>query len=213
MTISLNSRTDRKKPCWKNIPGIDSSKLKDFLKHNYKEDWIENLEFIKSDDEKAISVSSSSSTITTPSRLLSIKLDNKPSKATKATLMIDNIIADEFSIVQDNGEPNILLKRSQKSLKYTFMTDVPWNWIPFIPAHTTELLLSSSISDSYAHIELQRAAMTNSMTGKPVRPNSRLLSEVQPRYYIDESEDPCTELLFQKDTRERFILLEESFCG
>jgi hypothetical protein len=189
----FEQRNKSEKASWKNIPGSDSSKLKDFLKHNYKVDWIESLEFMKNDDEKAINVSSIAST--TPSHSLSVKLDDEPSKATKSTLTIDNDVEDEFNMVQENGEPKIILQRPQKSIKYTFMTGVPWNWIPFIPVHTTELLLSassSSQSDSYAHIELQRAAMVKSITGKPVRPNSRLLNEVRPRYYIDESEVPRT---------------------
>ena len=49
------------------------------------------------------------------------------------------------------------------------------------------------------HIELQRAPMVNLITGNTlIRPNSRLLNENQPRYYIDESEIPSEGAIFSE---------------
>jgi hypothetical protein len=96
---------------------------------------------------------------------------------------------------------------NNNSIKYTLMTSVPWNWIPFIPVNANESLLSSSPSSSSAAVtgpdsswpqmELQRAAIVDPeildpTTGKPriIKPNSRILSEVASPYYIDESEVP-----------------------
>jgi hypothetical protein len=80
---------------------------------------------------------------------------------------------------------------SSKPVKYTLMTTVPWNWIPFIPIHTNKFLPESMTNlPSYSHIKLQRGAMIDPETKKVIRPNSRLLDNVQPRYYIDESEIP-----------------------
>ncbi len=78
---------------------------------------------------------------------------------------------------------------SDKPLKYRLMTSVPRNWIPFIPVHTTELT-AGPLDPSQKHIELQRASMINAADQTCIRPNSRLLSEVQSPYYIDEAEVP-----------------------
>jgi hypothetical protein len=76
------------------------------------------------------------------------------------------------------------------------MTRVPWNWIPFDPVYTDELL-SGSNGQSYTQIELQRVAMVDPeildpITKEPliIKPNSRILTEVPSPYYIDESEVP-----------------------
>ena len=88
---------------------------------------------------------------------------------------------------------NAIDNKDKAAAKYTLMTSVPWNWIPFIPVHTSNFLReSSSTLTLHTHIELQRAAMINALRERTIiiRPNSRLLNEVQPHYYIDESEVP-----------------------
>jgi hypothetical protein len=81
-------------------------------------------------------------------------------------------------------------EESEKPLKYTFMTSVPRNWIPFVPVHATKETTSSSLDSLQKHIKLQRASMINLVDGTRIRPNSRLLNEVQPHYYVDEAEVP-----------------------
>lgn len=83
-------------------------------------------------------------------------------------------------------------------VKYILMTTVPWNWIPFIPVHTTEFLSGGvTVPPTHMYIELQRAAMINPITGTTtIKPNSRLLNEVQPHYYIDESEIPRAGVIY-----------------
>jgi len=80
-------------------------------------------------------------------------------------------------------------EESDKPLKYRLMTSVPRNWIPFIPVHTTKLTNGPS-DPIHKHIELQRATMINPADQTCIRPNSRLLNEVQSPYYIDEEEVP-----------------------
>jgi hypothetical protein len=80
-------------------------------------------------------------------------------------------------------------EESEKPLKYTLMTSVPRNWIPFIPVHTTQIT-TAPLDPLLRHIELQRACMINPVDKSLIRPNSRLLNEVVSPYYIDESEVP-----------------------
>jgi len=75
-------------------------------------------------------------------------------------------------------------------VKYTLMSQVPWNWIPFTPVHTTEFIQHPTQPSPQMNIELQRGAMLNLLTGEPLHPNSKILNELQPKYYIDESEIP-----------------------
>ena len=91
----------------------------------------------------------------------------------------DVLLLDE----DDGGE------ESDKPLKYKLMTGVPRNWIPFIPVHTTNLT-SGPVDPIQKQIELQRASMINAADQSCIRPNSRLLNEVQSPYYIDEVEVP-----------------------
>ena len=79
---------------------------------------------------------------------------------------------------------------SDKPLKYRLMTSVPRNWIPFIPVHTSEVTTTSTLDPLHKHIELQRATMINPFDKTCIRPNSRLLNEVQSPYYVDEAEVP-----------------------
>jgi len=91
---------------------------------------------------------------------------------------------------------------SDKPIKYTIMTDVPWNWIPFIPGHTIKEISSPttiSPDPSHKHIQLQRAAMINPIDRTPILPNSRLINEVQPQYYIDESEIPRSGIILSEN--------------
>jgi len=69
--------------------------------------------------------------------------------------------------------------------------------IPFIPVHTTEVT-TSPLDPSHKHIELQRASMINPVDKTRIRPNSRLLSGVQPRYYVDEEEVPRTRIILSE---------------
>ena len=80
-------------------------------------------------------------------------------------------------------------EESQKPLKYTLMTSIPRNWIPFIPVHTTEIT-TAPLDSLHKHIELQRGSLIDPVEKIPIRPNSRLLNEVISPYYIDESEVP-----------------------
>jgi|GEM_PF-6618838 len=85
-------------------------------------------------------------------------------------------------------ELNVTQGDDDKPLKYNLMTRVPRNWIPFIPVHADNQ--TSPIDPVKKHIVLQRASMINSTNQKCIRPNSRLLSEVQSPYYVDEAEVP-----------------------
>jgi len=78
---------------------------------------------------------------------------------------------------------------SELPLKYTLMTSVPRNWIPFIPVHTNDVTTLPS-NPLRKHIQLQRATMIDAIDKTCIRPNSRLLSEVKPHYYVDEAEVP-----------------------
>ena len=80
------------------------------------------------------------------------------------------------------------------ALKYTFMTSIPWNWIPFIPVHASELVPGHE--KDYKQIVYRRAALLNPLLGTPIKPNSRLLNEVQIRYYVDESIIPRTGIIY-----------------
>jgi hypothetical protein len=92
---------------------------------------------------------------------------------------------------------------SDKPIKYTIMTDVSWNWIPFIPVHVTAKEIPSATTippdPSHKHIQLQRAAMINTVDRTPILPNSRLINEVQPQYYIDESEIPRSGIILSEN--------------
>jgi hypothetical protein len=76
-----------------------------------------------------------------------------------------------------------------KALKYNLMTSVPRNWIPFIPVQANNQTIGP-IDPVQKHIVLQRASMINSTNQRCIRPNSRLLSEVNSPYYVDEAEVP-----------------------
>ncbi len=87
---------------------------------------------------------------------------------------------------------------SKNALKFTFMTDVPWNWIPFIPVHGAKF--SSADYPDHRQIVYQRGAMINRYTDtpEPIRPNSRLLNEVPSPYFVDESIIPRTGLILSE---------------
>lgn len=80
------------------------------------------------------------------------------------------------------------------ALKFTFMTNIPWNWIPFIHVHASELVPGHE--EDYKQIVYRRAALLNPLLGTPIKPNSRLLNEVQIRYYVDESIIPRTGIIY-----------------
>jgi len=97
---------------------------------------------------------------------------------------------------QKNDEHESILQNN--SLKYTFMTMIPWNWIPFIPVHASELEVAHN--KDYKHIVYRRAALLNQLLDDPtpIKPNSRLLNEVPKRYYIDESIIPKTGIIYSE---------------
>lgn len=64
-------------------------------------------------------------------------------------------------------------------VSYVLGTDVPYNWIPFIPVH---------VPGSNRSVQLQRAQMP-AVTGVPVRRQTRVLDGKTP-YYINEEEIP-----------------------
>ena len=59
------------------------------------------------------------------------------------TLYGEPISGYDHYISQSKNVPTPASPDHKDSAKYTLMTSVPWNWIPFIPVHTTELLTSS----------------------------------------------------------------------
>jgi hypothetical protein len=84
---------------------------------------------------------------------------------------------------------------NQQLLKYILMTAIPWNWIPFIPVRINNNSVLNNVNfDLYGQIQLQRGLMIDPTTipSKPIIPHSRILTEVQSPYYIDESEIPRT---------------------
>lgn len=102
--------------------------------------------------------------------------------------------------VSPTNETQVENEDSDKPLKYTIMTDVPWNWIPFIPVHTAKEMSPTTPADpSHKHIELQRASMINPIDRSLILPNSRLINEVQPNYYIEESEIPRTGIILSEN--------------
>jgi len=80
------------------------------------------------------------------------------------------------------------------ALKYSFMTSVPWNWIPFIPVHASELVPGHD--KEYKQIVYRRAALFNPILKGPITPNSRLLNEIPKKYYVDESIIPRTGIIY-----------------
>jgi hypothetical protein len=101
-------------------------------------------------------------------------------------VLLQRKIKEALSAQERDKEPG---KELDKPLKYTLMTNVPWNWIPFIPVNAQDGT-TLPLDPLQKQIELQRASMINPVNGDPIRPNSRLLNEVQPSYYIDEVEVP-----------------------
>ena len=100
--------------------------------------------------------------------------------------------------LEDQLPPNGTEDNSDKPLKYTLMTSVPRNWIPFIPVHTTTEITTAPLDPFIKRIKLQRASMVNPFDGNRIRPNSRLLNEVQTPYYINEEEIPRTGIILSE---------------
>jgi len=67
-------------------------------------------------------------------------------------------------------------------VRYVLGTDVPYNWIPFIPVH---------VPGSTRSVQLQRAQMppTNPANPDERKPRTRVLS-IKPPYYVNEEEVP-----------------------
>jgi len=70
------------------------------------------------------------------------------------SVLLQRRITEGLSAGDDKDE------ESEKPIKYTLMTSVPRNWIPFIPVHTTEVI-TAPLDSLKKHIELQRASMIN----------------------------------------------------
>lgn len=102
------------------------------------------------------------------------------------------------SIIQTQLNDEIEPLIQKEALKYTFMTTIPWNWIPFIPVHASEL--GENHNNNYKQIVYRRAALLNPLLEdpQPIKPNSRLLNEVPIRYYIDESIIPRTGIIYSE---------------
>lgn len=82
---------------WNEVPGNDEDRLKEFLKHNFCVYWIGTLQFVKSSDERTISISNES-------HPLSIKLNDEN---TKAILAVDGRKTYEFIVKSEDGKLNI----------------------------------------------------------------------------------------------------------
>ncbi|MEL7025323.1 MAG: hypothetical protein AAGL69_16435 [Pseudomonadota bacterium] len=115
-----------------------------------------------------------------------------------------NLIRDEMSnlvwgieqVVASDAGSGRLLKRELPSLdqfepaddvsniRYVLGNTVPDNWIPFVPAHAR---------GSEREIRLQRAKLPNSRG-----PQGKILSEVQPVYFIEEEEVPRAGVLVSR---------------
>ncbi len=88
------------------------------------------------------------------------------------------------SLATADGEAAALIA-NEAGIQYRAQTDVPENWIPFVPVH---------VEGSNRTIQLQRAAMLRHIDGvaeaDPVAPRSRLLSEPVSPFLIHEEEVP-----------------------
>jgi hypothetical protein len=82
---------------WEAIPGIDSLKFIDFLKENYKVNWVESDKIEKKDKDKTIMITAGKNKLT-----LSLINDNK-----NAELKIDDIRTAEFKVENENNKLNI----------------------------------------------------------------------------------------------------------
>jgi len=85
---------------WKEIPGNDEERFKDFLKNKYGKEWSSNPKIEKIDYGRTIRVSAGEQT-------LSLKLDEN---CTELTSDIDDRIKDTFKPKIENNKINIYLK-------------------------------------------------------------------------------------------------------
>lgn len=88
---------------WDNVPGNEGDELKEFLEQNFGVYWTGALSFVKSPDEKAISISDGAHS-------LSITLDDEKTRATKASLNIDGKDVYEFIVKTINEKPEVYRK-------------------------------------------------------------------------------------------------------
>ena len=88
------------------------------------------------------------------------------------------------SITLPAGEDAARVENDAK-IQYRAQTDVPDNWIPFVPVH---------VDGSTRSVQLQRAAMLRFVDGgsdaDPIAPRTRLLATPASPYYIHEEEVP-----------------------
>ena len=66
-------------------------------------------------------------------------------------------------------------------VRYVLGTDVPYNWIPFIPVH---------IEGSNRSVQLQRARMPQDTGGPSRRPRTSILTPPTKKYFLNEEEVP-----------------------
>lgn len=82
---------------WAKIPGTDDKRLKEFIGKKYHIDWVSTAEIVKSEDDKAIS-------ITKEDKTLSLTYNSEDHEV---ILKINNIETDKFIAKEENGELNI----------------------------------------------------------------------------------------------------------
>lgn len=91
---------------WDEVPGNDSGRVIEFLKENFRIDWVERAKIEKIDEGRTIKVSTGNNS------LLLILNNNK----NEVSLKIDDVRTDEFIANMKNGKLNIYKK--QKNCTY-----------------------------------------------------------------------------------------------
>jgi hypothetical protein len=93
---------------WESVPGnvAESNRLKDFLIHNFDISWLNRREFIKSSDNKTISITSGDNT-----SQVSIVLDDT---LAKAEININGIKTQELNAIREKDRTNIYQEMSKR---------------------------------------------------------------------------------------------------
>lgn len=93
---------------WESVPGnvAESNRLKDFLIHNFDISWLNNREFVKSSDNKTISITSEDNT-----SQLSLVLDDT---LAKAEININGIKTLELNAIREKDRTNIYQEMSKR---------------------------------------------------------------------------------------------------
>jgi len=98
---------------WEEIPGNDSKRLIEFLKHNYGLDWDKTAKIDKIDNGKTIF-------ITDGKKFISLDLNNEK---TELILKIDNVI-DNFIVKTENGKRKIYRKITDEDLSNIYSKNI-----------------------------------------------------------------------------------------